>query len=194
MPAGILHQLLAQAAGGDDLARERAFSELNRLLTIFVRSAMGSRLRDHRESADVCQSIARSFIQDHAGGAVRFENDAAVVGYLRTVVRTKLAMLARHDGALKRGGGSTPSSLDDDAGPFPADHAQRSAGESMAAREELERVRSGLSEQDQELARLRLAGMDWTQIADRLGRAPAALRKQWSRVTQRLMDESQGRD
>lgn len=218
MRMGGLHSLLAQAAEGDARAREQALGELLRLLSIFVRAAMGRRLRDHRESEDVCQSIARSFIEDLGTGRLRFENEAAVVGYLRTVVQTKLALLARHDGAAKRGGGGaaraiaspglesagesgppppraidgpTPTATASDDEPIPGrgNHGADDAERALREREAISIVLDRLSAEEQELVRLRMGGVDWEDIGERLGRAPGALRKQWSRLVERVGSE-----
>lgn len=174
-----LHELLSQGRAGDDRAREAAYAELVRLITLFVRSGMGRRLRDHRESMDVCQSIARSFVDDHGSGGIAFDNDGAIINYLRTVVSSKLAMLARHDGAAKRtapadapGGPATPA----------PDHALRHD----EAREALNRR---FTESDREVARLRLAGMSWDDIGAQLGESSQALRKRWSRLAERLSED-----
>ena len=104
MPGPDLQALVADAAAADPVARDRAFTEFLRLISIFVRVRMGNRLRDHRESADVCQSIAKSFVDDAARGLLKFDSPAALNAYLQQVVRSKLAELHRHDTADKRGG------------------------------------------------------------------------------------------
>lgn len=181
-----LHNLLDHAAG-NHAARELAYAELLRLLTMFVRAGMGPRLRSRRESLDVCQSIARSFVEDHQHGAVRFESEAALVAYLKTVVNTKLALLARHDGAHKRGGGAVALPFADDRHTGPA--GRPAPAEALLAREALDSVESRMAPDDLEIARLRLQGMDWNQIAQRLGRDPAALRQRWSRLSRSLADD-----
>jgi DNA-binding NarL/FixJ family response regulator len=50
-------------------------------------------------------------------------------------------------------------------------------------------VQDRLSAEEQELARLRLAGLEWQEIGARIGRDPAALRKQWSRLVERVSRE-----
>lgn len=181
-----LHNLLDHAAD-NQAARELAYAELLRLVTMFVRAGMGPRLRSHRESLDVCQSIARSFVEDHQHGAVRFESEAALVAYLKTVVSSKLALLARHDGAHKRGGGAVAVPLADDHYAEPA--GCPAPAKALLAREALDSVESRLTPDDHEVARLRLQGMDWNQIAQRLGRDPAALRQRWSRLARSLADD-----
>lgn len=185
--ASKLSALLADACGrGDPAAQERAFEEVFRLLSIFVRSSMGDALRRHRESVDVCQTVARSLIVDLREGKVSFPNEAAMVGYLQTVVRTKLAELSRRDRALKRGGDQheVRISTDDDQ----AADWDPSASMHVIGREAFDRILSSLSESEQELVRLRQGGLSWQQISERTGRTSAALRKEWSRLQSRFAD------
>ncbi len=155
---------------------------------------MGRQLRDHRESVDVCQSIARSFVDDFGAGKLSFDNEAAVVGYLRTVVQTKMALLSRHDRALKRGGEAMVVSggADEHA---QADQEEETAGAGAVVQAEwVVRLASALSAEEQDLARWRAAGADWDVIATRTGRDSPALRKQWSRLIERVRQMDQSRD
>lgn len=187
MAEGDLHTLLGRASSGDQAARERAFAELLRLLMIFVRAGMGSAIRDHRESDDVCQSIARSFVEDHALGKVRFASEGEVIAYLKTIVRSKMAELARHDRAGKRGGGAGT--------PVPVDAATEIPGPAEPevelderTRESLRRTLGSLGDQERELVRMKLAGLEWAQIAELMEKDAVLLRKQWSRLLTRLRD------
>lgn len=194
MAAEGLQGMLHRAARGDAAARELAFAELSRLLMIFVRSGMGRQLRDHRESADVCQSIAKSFVDDFGAGKLSFDNEAAVMGYLRTVVQTKMAMLARHDGAIKRGGDAMVVSGDVDEQARAKDTPELVGADAVVQGEWVARLASALSAQEQDLARWRAAGVGWEMIAQRTGRDATSLRKQWSRLVERVrqMDVSKG--
>lgn len=175
-----LTALLDENAGAD--ARERAYAELLRLVTIFVRVKMGDRLRDHRESADVCQSIAKSFVDDAARGMLRFENQGALHGYLQQVVRSKLAELARHDGAVKRATPAGGGVVDAEA----AEADDPSASIRALSKEELERVMAGLTAEEGQLITLRHRGLEWRDIALTLGVSEASLRQKWSRLFKAL--------
>lgn len=199
---GKLGALLARACGKDSPSsgtggapsaadRERAFEEILRLLSIFVRSSIGTGLRRNRESVDICQSVAKSLVMDLREGKLEFENEAALVGYLQTVVRTKLAEATRHDRALKRGGPMNPGGAHASAA-IPVEFAGASDPTASANAMEAEAyaaAMSQLSESEQELVRLRKAGLEWDQISARLARSSAALRKEWSRMQERLRDQ-----
>lgn len=188
-----LHQLLSDACRDGPDTEQAALVELLRIVRMLVRSGMGQRLRDFRDSADVSQSIARSFVMDHRKGALTFASDKQLVAYLRTVVQSKLASLARSDQALKRGGSQSRNvggsidieqiavlnrSLD------PADPSLREEASS--------KINAALTEDDRDLARLRLRGLDWNQIAEQLKQDPQVIRKRWSRLMKRLsqLDDS----
>lgn len=186
--SGGLKALLARACGPGDSpqearAREAAFAELLRLVMIAIRAGMGRRLREHRESADVCQSVAKSFVDDFESGRLRFETEAQLAAYLQKVVRSKLVDLARHDGASKRGAGARPgeASVTD-----VSDRAAAGASAVLRGVEARERLLAQLSEVEQVLVRLRAQGLGWDQIAAALNKDPAALRQQFSRIQKRL--------
>lgn len=188
--AGKLTALLSAARQeADPVARERAYEELLRLLTIFVRAGMGDALRRHRESVDICQSVAKSFVVDLRDGRVEFPTEGALVAYLQQVVRTKLAQAARHDGAIKRGGavavrGLAPQSPSGSLGVEPA--APDPTASMVAGGQEARlQILRDLTPDERELIRLRQAGLDWEDIAARLGRSGPAVRKAWSRLQER---------
>lgn len=196
--ASKLSALLTDACGhGDPAAQERAFEEVFRLLSIFVRSSMGEALRRHRESVDVCQTVARSLVGDMRAGKLSFPNEAALVGYLQTVVRTKLAELARRDRALKRGGPG--AAVEGPARAAVGSISEVAAGDPTASQhadldERLGRALGGITPEEMELIRLRRTGMDWDQISAHTGRSSGALRKQWSRLVERAGSEADSLD
>ncbi|MBL8964424.1 MAG: hypothetical protein KF787_01055 [Phycisphaeraceae bacterium] len=182
---GRLTALLAAARGNDNpVERDRAFEELLRLLMIFVRVGMGESLRRHRDSVDLCQSVARSFVGDLREGRLEFPTEAALVAYLQRVVRTKLAQAARHDNAAKRGGGIVLEHARNgpDALPSQVPTASMDAVGGESARRWLD----ALSPDERDLIRLRQAGLAWDQIGHRLGKSPESLRQTWSRLQRRF--------
>lgn len=172
---------LAQAADADPARRDRAYAELLRWVRIVVRAEMGRRLRDHRESVDVCQSIARSFVDDFQSGRVRFESEHALAAYLRVAVRSKLAELARRDGALKRGAGARPVPVHEASG-----EQAEERDPPLPAAEAWARLRASLSDDDRHLVELRMRGLDWATIAEQLATSEAAARQRFSRVVRGL--------
>lgn len=174
----------------DPHARDAAFNELLRLVMIFVRAGMGRKLRDHRESVDVCQSIARSFVEDFEAGKLEFDSEAALAAYLKNVVRSKLVDLSRHDGRDKRGGGQRDVPLDAAtlSAAFEPQSAEPSASFNAQTEEARTRILALLSDDEQSLASLRWRGLSWEQIAIQLKKDPAALRQQFSRMQKRVVE------
>ncbi len=182
-----LHQLLSIACRGGPNENPAAFVELLRIVRMLVRSGMGQHLRDFRDSADVCQSIARSLVVDHREGALSFASDKQLVAYLRTIVHSKLASLARSDQALKRGGSTSRyvgGSID--IAQIAGQHRSLDPANASLREETSSQINAALTEDDRELARLRLRGLNWNQIAEQLKEDPQVLRKRWSRLTERL--------
>lgn len=179
-------------------ARERAYAELLRLVTIFVKARMGDKLRTHRDSIDVCQSIAKSFVEDASRGRLSFENQAAFHGYLQQVVRSKLAELARYDSADKRGGGAVIVGVDADEGSAGSGGSGLGAGGGarggdgvggeVIGREEVALITEQLGPEDIEIAAMRGRGMEWSVIAATVGKSEASLRQRWSRIQKRLTE------
>lgn len=165
--------------------RERAFAELSRLVTVFVRARMGPSVRaggGGRESIDICQSVAKSFVEDAGRGKLAFENEAALMAYLKLVVRTKLAEAKRRDESRPHApmGGSISIEAADGRGTTPSVDVE--TGQAIDA------AWAGLSDADRELARLRKAGVEWGVIAQRLGESETVLRKRFSRLQERVRD------
>lgn len=185
-----LDSLLRHAASLEGAERDHAFDELVRLLMIMVRARMSPKLRASRESVDVCQSVAKSFVEDWQSGRLKFENEAALAGYLQTVVRNKLADLSRRDTAARRGGGVLPVAIDSDHGVSEgAIAAQQPGASTMAeARELNDRLLGEITPEEHQLIDLRRRGLEWEQIADIMHESSAALRKRWSRLQERIGD------
>lgn len=185
-----LESLLRRAVGLESQEREHAFEELVRLLIIMVRSRMDPRLRARRESMDVCQSVAKSFIEDLQAGRIAFENEASLAAYLQKVVRNKMTDLARHDNAARRGGGGTPLAIDDERGVGEQfiSAGGESPDEEIRASELREKALHDLTDADRILMDLRRRGLDWQQVADQLGESSESVRKRWSRLRERLVD------
>ncbi len=186
-----LTELLTRAAGaGDHAAREQAFAEISRLLTVLVRARMGPKLRGRRESLDVCQSVAKSMIDDLNHGRLSFHSDASLMAYLQQVVKTKLAELARHDGARMRDGERHESSMTPEGGEGPGLQARApdwTASLQASHAELYARFLTTLSDPDRRLLELRGRGMEWAQVAAELGVEAGSARKRFSRLQQQAL-------
>lgn len=190
--ASALKSLLARAsADPDPRERDRAYEELARLLLVLVRARLGDRLREKRESMDVCQSLARSFVEDLTTGKIVFESEGALVAYLRKAVGSKLADLARMDNAERRGGGVRTTPLDASGASMSPALADDAPGASaiVGANEQQAMILAQLDDDERRLVALRRSGLEWPQIARELGASEESLRKRWSRLQQRIAAE-----
>ena len=99
-----ISDLLAAYRGGDEDARDELLVRLEKELRGITRSLLGRQIRNERESMDICQSLLLAFHLRAADGRVEIENEAAFRGYLRSMIRHKLANLSDKIRAAKRGG------------------------------------------------------------------------------------------
>jgi RNA polymerase sigma-70 factor (ECF subfamily) len=140
-----------------------------------------SRLQRLFDSADICQSVLRSFVLRIAQGQYDLETPEQLLNLLLAMGRKKTADRAREAGAARRDYRRTeeaPGVGCVDPGPDPSQQA--------AARELLEGFLDRLSAQERQLAEKRAAGRSWAQIAQECGGSPEALRKQLSRAGDRV--------
>jgi len=186
-----ISELLAAYRAGDEDARDELLARLEKELRGITRGLLGRQIRNERESVDICQSLLLAFHLRAADGRVEIENEAAFRGYLRSMIRHKLANLSDRIRAAKRGGGARPLSLTPDADEEDAvELPSVDPAASVVAR--TEELRRGLAESlsTEELAILegRLAGKTNAEIADALEKSPDAIRMSWNRARKKLIE------
>jgi len=163
------------------------------LLRRYVQTSMGDKLRSLEESIDVSQSLMLAFHVQVSAHKVEFENENALKGYLRTMVRHKLANRADAMSAAKRGGGAIPASLDDEASlPLPTNDLTASIVARVS--ETKSQIDEELDEEEQAILEGRLMGLTNREIADRLGKTADAVRMVWNRSRSRLVQRQILRD
>jgi RNA polymerase sigma-70 factor (ECF subfamily) len=139
------------------------------------------------DSLDVCQSVLASFFVRAAAGQYDLERPEQLVKLLVTMARNKLASVARAQHRQRRdnrriaadSGEQLDRTADD--GPTPS---KRAAGKEL-----LEQVRQRLSEEERQLVELRCEGLEWAEIAARLGGTAQARRVQFGRALDRVAKE-----
>jgi RNA polymerase sigma factor (sigma-70 family) len=170
---------------GDDAAAE----DLVRRYEPLIRREVRLRIEDDRlnrafDSMDVCQSVLASFFVRAASGQYDLDNPEQLVKLLVAMARNKLASRARQERRqrrdVRRTVGDAPEALD-----YVADH-QPSPSEILSRRELLERLRTSLTQEERQIAELRGQGLDWEQVAQRLGGSGPARRMQLSRGIERV--------
>jgi RNA polymerase sigma factor (sigma-70 family) len=143
-------------------------------------------LQSQLESQDLVQSV---FIQAVAAiryDSLRFRDEAALEGFLRTVGRNRLPDHVRRLKAARRNRQRTiagsPEALSQlaDASPSPSQIAE--------VREEAARVAGCTTPSELKVLRDRAEGADWKQLAEERQTTPDALRKRIERIRQRIRD------
>jgi RNA polymerase sigma-70 factor (ECF subfamily) len=180
-------ELLARVRNGD----QAAANELVRRYEGMVRRVVRFRLTDPRlraafDSMDVCQSVLGSFFVRAAHGEYDLDGPDQLTRLLAEMARNKLAAQARRHAAGKRDyRRAQAGEADQDGlaggGPSPSHHAE--------ARDLLQAVRERLTSEERELANLRQQGLDWAEIAKRVGGNTDAVRKRFSRAMDRVARE-----
>jgi RNA polymerase sigma-70 factor (ECF subfamily) len=180
------HEFIRRIRAGD----EQAAAELVRRYESAIRVEARLRLSDPRlrrifDSFDICQSVLASFFVRAASGNYDLENPEQLVRLLVAMTRNKVAHQARRQQAKRRDhrrNVADPGELDP-AGREP------SPSREVAAREILGAFRQRLTDEERQLAELRSEGIEWTEIASRLGGTAQARRKQLARALDRVAHE-----
>ena len=188
MTESTITALLERYRAGDGEAQEQLLMRLETLLRALVRSLVGKQIRTERESLDLCQSLLLAFHIQAQDGRIDIPNEKALTGYLRTMVRHKMANVSDHIRRQKRGGGKQPVGLDagadGDGIQLPA--FDPSASMVAATAEARRAIEDCLSEDEREIFEGRLAGLSNVEIAERTGKNADAVRMAWKRAREKL--------
>lgn len=170
---------------GDPAAAETLVREYESVVRRHVRF----RLRDARlgrlvDSMDIYQSVMASFFIRAASGVFEIQSADDLVRLLTAMARRKLAATARAQYRQKRDVRRLHQKPVEDGDPV--DPRPSPSGEA-SFRELLDRVHEHLSPDERQLAALRRDGLDWSEIARRLGGSPQARRMQLARAIERVI-------
>jgi RNA polymerase sigma factor (sigma-70 family) len=168
---------------GDAAAQQELLECLETQLRGLVRALLGKQIRTERESVDVCQSLLLAFHLQAKAGKVKLDSEEALRGYLRAMIRHKLANLSDRIKTAKRGAGKQPASAEDLPLPSFDPSASMVAG-TAEMRIQLEQV---LEREELAILEGRLAGRTNQEIADDLGKTADAVRMTWNRAREKLV-------
>jgi RNA polymerase sigma-70 factor (ECF subfamily) len=170
---------------------EQAAADLVRRFEPLVRREVRLRLEDRRlarafDSMDVCQSVMASFFVRVAAGQYDLENPGQLIGLLVKMARNKLASSARDQTRQRRdhrraAGGD--AGLDAVAGGDPT------PSQVVSNRELLDAMRAKLTDDERAVADLRAQGLEWAEVAQRLGGTAPGRRMQLGRAVDRVARE-----
>jgi RNA polymerase sigma-70 factor (ECF subfamily) len=180
-------ELIRRVRAGD----EDAATELVRTYEPAVRRAVRLRLGDSRlarafDSTDVCQSVLASFFVRAAMGQYELDRPEQLLRLLAAMARHKLADEVDRQRAACRDNRRT---TDPASGEIEVPAAGETPSQQVAAKDLLEEVRRRLTTDEWQLADLRGQGLDWNEIAARVGGNAEANRKRYLRGLERVAAE-----
>ncbi len=180
--------LVRRVRGGD----EQAATELVRRYEPLIRREVRLRLEDQRlgrvfESMDVCQSVLASFFVRTAAGQFDLDEPGQLLALLVRMARNKVVSAARHQRRQRRD--DRRQDANGVAGLEQAAAHGESPSQVVAGQELLARFFQGLSEEERQIADLRVEGLAWADVAGRLGGTAQARRMQLARAVGRISRE-----
>jgi RNA polymerase sigma-70 factor (ECF subfamily) len=146
------------------------------------------RLRALVDSLDICQSVLGNFFLRLSTGELRLDDSRQLMGLLAVMARHKLCDVARKQGAWRRQG-FRDATRDQDALRSIPQAGGGDPADAMAEREILDAVCQKLSDDEQKMVTMRLAGCDWAEIAMQCQATPEAARKRMTRALDRAARE-----
>jgi RNA polymerase sigma-70 factor (ECF subfamily) len=193
-------QLLHEARTPNGAALGRLLEQYRNYLTLLARFQIGRRLQGKADPSDLVQE---TFLEAHRHFALfQGSTEAELVSWLREILAARLAKLVRHYLGTQRrnvrlerelAGELEQSSRALDRGLV----ASASSPSHQAARREqavlLADALGQLPEDYREVLVLRhLHGLGFLEVAQRMGRSVASVKKLWARALPRLRDELGG--
>lgn len=170
---------------------ERAAEDLVRRFEPLIRREVRLRLEDRRlarafDSMDVCQSVMASFFVRAAAGQFDLREPDQLVKLLVRMARNKLASSARGQNRQRR---DHRRLADGDAGLDLVAGGDPTPSQVVSNRELLDVMRARLTDEERAVADLRAQGLEWGEIAERLGGTAAGRRMQLGRAVDRVARE-----
>jgi RNA polymerase sigma-70 factor (ECF subfamily) len=178
----VYQDLVRRIRAGDQRAAEEVVRRYEPDVRLVIRGWL--RLRNHRlrrvfDSMDVCQSVMTSFFIRAAVGEFDLGEPHQLLPLLVGIARNKLAEQVRFHQQKRRDVRRVQAHpLEDRV----VDAAGETASQVVANRELLEQFRARLTDEERQVAMLRVQGLDWAAVAESLGGTAEARRKQLSRA------------
>jgi RNA polymerase sigma factor (sigma-70 family) len=177
-------ELLKRVRNGDG----EAATELVRTYESAIRVAVRTRLSDPAlrrqfDSMDVCQSVLASFFLRAAAGEYDLRDPSQLVALLTKMTRNKLAMRVGREYRQRRDVRRDVQLAEN------LTAARRETDEPInqaLGRELLQRALALMDSHVREMAECRASGMEWSEIAARLGGSADARRKQFQRAISQI--------
>jgi RNA polymerase sigma-70 factor (ECF subfamily) len=180
--AGKTLELLKKIQEGESEAWEELFRIYHDELLFSIRVQLGSHLRGFLQSEDVFQSVAMEAIKE--AGAFEYRGEGSFRAYLHRMVQNKIRDLGDWAHAGKRAGGVPLS--ESILSHMPSKEVEVTYFD-MVRFEPLEKCMASLPKEMQEVLILRkIQGWSSKEVAQKLNKSDAAIRKLLSRAMGRL--------
>jgi len=180
-------EFLRRIRRGDEQAAIELVQRYGSLIRREIRLGIRNRrLNRAFDSVDVCQSVLASFFVRAATGQYDLESPEQMAKLLMSMARNKLASLARREQRLRRDMRRIVSTQDEVLEQVV--DTEGSPSEIVLQRELIDRMRSELTDDERRIADLRVEGMDWNEVAERLGGSAQARRMQLARGIERAAE------
>jgi RNA polymerase sigma-70 factor (ECF subfamily) len=172
--------LLKSVRAKDDAAAAELLRRYEPVLRRIIQvRLLDARLRGRVDASDICQSVMASFFVRVSLGQYELHSAEDLLKLLATMARNKVIDKARRrEREGDRDRRLPVSEIPESA--LPA--AQGTPSQQVALRELVGEARRRLSPDERQLLDLRQEGLEWADIAAKVGGSPEALRKRLSRA------------
>lgn len=185
-----ISSLVARVRKGDAEAACELLETYEKEIRLEVRMRLlGTSLRQHLESMDICQSVFASFFIRVGLGQYTLDTSEDLIHLLTYLVKNKVIDETRRQNAARRDSRRTVS-FDQVNERFPMAAPTSAAGDLVGNKDLLQEIRKRLTTGELAIVDRRLHGDSWEEIASELGISPRTasrrMQKAIDRVTQEL--------
>jgi RNA polymerase sigma-70 factor (ECF subfamily) len=178
--------LIQRVREGDEQAATELFTRYEQHILRVARNRLrDQRLRRILDSVDIRQSVMKSFFLRMAMGQFEINSPEDLLKLLATMVKNKVVDKARRVSSPKGGGDRVHQPIDE----TPVAKPGESPSQIVAGKELLEEAQRRLSAEELQMRQLRAEGLEWVDIAEKMGGTAEARRKQYARAMDRLAEE-----
>jgi RNA polymerase sigma-70 factor (ECF subfamily) len=171
----------------DDAAAQELFGRFTHQLIALALRHIGAGLRHKVDPEDVVQSAYRSFFVRYSAGTLDVVNWNSLWGLLTLITVRKCADRAAYHRAECRDAAREVSPQGDEAAPWQEPFGREPTPlEAALLTETVERLLTGLDEEERPIVELSLQGYTTREISERLGRAERTVRLLREGVRHRL--------
>jgi RNA polymerase sigma factor (sigma-70 family) len=180
--------LIDRVRGGDEAASSALFQRYARVFARLVKNRLDSATRALVDGDDVCQMVFCSLFHRLRGGQFELRSEKDLVNLLFRMASNKAIAAIRQEQARPEAQDEGAGGLEVVAGPG------ATPSRMVSARELHAEAQRRLTEEERQIQALRDEGLEWAEVAARLGGTADGRRKQWDRACARVKQELQPED